>query len=102
MIMSNLPEEEILHYAAQMQCQSVVSMNGELTHEGWKHMPVTVIVTEDDQCLPPKKQHSNVDAAIASGKGKIRKISVLSDHCAMISHPDEIVDIVVEAARADL
>lgn len=98
MVMSQLPPDECLAYAKQMKCQSTLSMNQKLTYEGWAHVPTTSVVTEDDHAVPPVKQHESIDRAAAEGKGQVRKISLHSDHIAMLSHPDEIVKILLEAA----
>lgn len=99
MIMSDLEPEEAMSYVKQLKPQSKKAPNEPLTHEGYWHVPVTYVVTENDKTVAAEHQHKSVDAAIASGKGNIKKVPIKSDHCAMISHPDEIVQILLDAAQ---
>lgn len=74
-ICSDLSEDEQRHYARLQRCHSAVSMTGRLTYAGYEHIPTTVLVSENDQALPPGVQHENVDAAIAKGL-RVRKLAI--------------------------
>ncbi|KIX03345.1 uncharacterized protein Z518_06897 [Rhinocladiella mackenziei CBS 650.93] len=84
------------YYGSLQKPHSAVSFLGRLTHAGYLHVPTTVVVTERDVAISPDVQHKNVDTVIAEGKGNIRKVPMASDHCAMISHPEEIVEILLQ------
>ena len=99
-LFSELNAEEQVHYAKGMQCHSALSFASKLTYAGYEHIPTTMVVSENDQTLTPQLQHENVDAAIAGGIGKIRKVTLDSDHISMLSRPDEIVRILLEAVGA--
>jgi pimeloyl-ACP methyl ester carboxylesterase len=100
-LFGTMPEEEQLHYGKMAAAQSAKALTDPLTYAAWQHIPTTSVIGEDDLALPPGVQHENVDKAIADGKAtKLKKIVIKGGaHCPMLSHPDEVVQICLDAAE---
>jgi pimeloyl-ACP methyl ester carboxylesterase len=96
---SDLGEAEQRFYQDQMECHSARSFSCPVTYAGYLHIPTTVVVPTNDKTLSTKKQIENVTGFIEKGVGSIKMVEIYSDHCAMISHADEIVDILLKAAK---
>jgi pimeloyl-ACP methyl ester carboxylesterase len=60
----------------------------------WKSLPSWYLVAKDDQALPP-----DAERQFASRMGAVT-IEVPSSHVAMVSHPDEVVQLIETAAAA--
>jgi pimeloyl-ACP methyl ester carboxylesterase len=60
----------------------------------WKSLPSWYLVAKDDQAIPPdaERQFARRMAAVT--------IEVSSSHLAMVSHPDEVVQLIETAAAA--
>ena len=97
MLLNDLPEEDQKQYST-LKCISSKCFHSKCTYEGYLHVPTTQVICEHDQAVPPKAQHESGDGVIARGGNNVRKTSLQADHCAMISHPDEIVVLLLEAA----
>lgn len=94
-IMTDSPVEEQQHYTKMATVMATRAFSDRLTYEGYLHVPMTAVVVENDKAIAPATQHKQADEAIASGKGNIKKVSIAADHCAMISHPDEFVEMLL-------
>ena len=60
----------------------------------WKSFKTWYIITEDDQMVPPPVQHlfaQRMGATVTSIKGS---------HASMVSHPDEVTNAILAAAKA--
>jgi pimeloyl-ACP methyl ester carboxylesterase len=60
----------------------------------WKSHPSWFLVAEDDQAIPPDAER------IFAKRMGATTVEVLSNHVAMISHPDAVTDLIETAARA--
>jgi pimeloyl-ACP methyl ester carboxylesterase len=60
----------------------------------WKSLPSWYLVAKDDQALPPEAERQ-----FASRMGAVT-VEVPSSHVAMVSHPDEVVQLIETAAAA--
>ena len=60
----------------------------------WKSQPTWFLVANGDQAIPP-----DAERQFAKRMGATT-IEVASNHVAMVSHPDEVVELIVTAARA--
>jgi pimeloyl-ACP methyl ester carboxylesterase len=60
----------------------------------WKTLPSWYLVAGDDQALPPAAQRQ-----FASRMGAVT-IEISSSHVAMVSHPDEVAQLIETAAEA--
>jgi pimeloyl-ACP methyl ester carboxylesterase len=60
----------------------------------WKSLPSWYLVAKDDQAIPP-----DAERQFARRMGAVT-IEVSSSHLAMVSHPDEVVQLIETAAAA--
>jgi len=60
----------------------------------WKGLPTWFLVAEGDEAIPP-----DAERKFAKRMGATT-IEVPSNHVAMVSHPDEVADLIVMAAKA--
>ena len=60
----------------------------------WKTLPSWYLVAADDQALPP-----DAERAFASRMGATT-VEIPSSHVAMVSHPDEVAELIKTAAEA--
>ncbi len=60
----------------------------------WKSLPTWFLVASGDQAIPP-----DAERQFAKRMGATT-VEIPSNHCAMVSHPDEVVNLIVTAANA--
>ena len=73
---------------------SVDAFNSKSGVPAWKAIPSWYLVTTEDKAIPPATQLFMAKRADAS----ITEVS--SSHVAMYSHPDRVVDIILDAAES--
>ena len=59
----------------------------------WKHTPTWYQISENDRLIPPDIQRSYAERMNAT------TISLNSSHASLISHPDEIADLIIDATK---
>ena len=62
----------------------------------WKSLPSWFLVAEGDQAIPPDAQRQ------FAGRMGATTIEVPTNHVAMVSHPDEVLNIITTAAETVL
>jgi pimeloyl-ACP methyl ester carboxylesterase len=60
----------------------------------WKHLPTWYQISENDQEIPPDVQCTFAKQMNAT------TISLPSSHASLVSHPDEIASLILDAAKA--
>jgi hypothetical protein len=60
----------------------------------WKSLPSWYLVADGDQAIPP-----DADRQFAKRMGA-KTVEVSTNHVAMVSHPDEVLNLIRTAARA--
>ena len=59
----------------------------------WKPLPTWYLVAADDEAIPP-----DAERLFAQRMGATT-IEVASGHCAMVSHPEDVANLVETAAK---
>ena len=59
----------------------------------WKSVPSWYLVAKDDQALPPEAEMQFAQRMGAT------TVEVVSSHVAMVSHPDQVVDLIEQATE---
>jgi pimeloyl-ACP methyl ester carboxylesterase len=59
----------------------------------WHTLPSWFLISEDDQMIPPAGQHAMAERMEATVR------TVPSSHASLVSHPDEVVALIGQAAR---
>jgi pimeloyl-ACP methyl ester carboxylesterase len=99
-LVSELSLEEALVYGKQLQRHRTAAFHEKLTWEGYLHVPSTFVVTLKDIIVNVEKQKESIDEAVRRGNGNVRRVDLDNgDHCAMISRSEEIVQILLDAAK---
>jgi pimeloyl-ACP methyl ester carboxylesterase len=98
----SLPKAEQDEYAAMGKQMSALALLEPLTFAAWKEVDFTVIIGEKDVPAPIEKQVEFYDKAVEIGVKGARKVVIEGgDHLAMLSHPEEVVKALLEAAGVE-
>lgn len=102
-----LPEEDFVnHFAADVDPVKAKVMfavqqplHGSALQEvmgvpAWKSLPSWFLVAEGDQTIPPDAQRQ------FAGRMGATTVEVSTNHVAMVSHPDEVLQLIKTAAEA--
>jgi pimeloyl-ACP methyl ester carboxylesterase len=92
----NATDEQIALSKAVQRPISVKSIQERATAPAWKSKPTWYLVAEDDRMINPKTQRFMAERM----KATVR--SLLVDHTPLLTAPDKVVDIILEAAKATL
>lgn len=68
-------------------------LSAKVTAAAWREKPTFMVVATKDQIIPPQLEKDQVKAANA------KAIEIPSSHVAMLSHPKEVSDLIIEAAK---
>lgn len=85
-------QAEVMH--AVQQPLSAAVLKTRMTEPAWKGYPSWFIIASNDQVIPPDAERMfarRMGAAVAE---------IRSSHVPMVSHPDEVADLIVECTRA--
>ena len=101
-----LPEEDyVSHFAgdidpvkakvmyAVQQALSLSTLEDVMGVPAWKALPTWYLVAAEDQAIPP-----DAERAFAKRMGAT-SVEIESNHCAMVSHPDEVVSLIETAVQ---
>jgi pimeloyl-ACP methyl ester carboxylesterase len=102
-----LPEDDFInHFAADIdpvkakvmfavqQALSASTLGDVMGVPAWKALPTWFMVATEDQAIPPDAERSFAKRMGAT------TVEVASGHVAMVSHPDEVVDLIKTATDA--
>jgi pimeloyl-ACP methyl ester carboxylesterase len=92
----NATEEQLALCKAVQRPISAKSIQEPAPAPAWKTKPTWYLVAEEDRMINPKTQHFMAERM----KATVRSFAV--DHTPLLTAPDNVVDIIVEAARATL
>jgi len=84
-------EQEII--AATQGAYNSVAPTQKVTAAAWRKNPSYVLVSANDAIAPPEMQRERAKLLNA------KVVEVASSHVAMLSHPDEVVKLILEAAK---
>ena len=79
---------------AVQQALSARTLEDVMGVPAWRSLPSWYLVATDDQAIPP-----DAERQFAKRMGATT-IEVPSGHLAMVSHPDEVTDLIETAAKA--
>jgi len=92
----NATVEQISLSKAVQRPIAVKSIQGPAPVPTWKSKPTWYLIAEEDRMINPKTQHFMAERM----KATVRSFAV--DHTPLLTAPDKVVDIIVEAVRATL
>lgn len=88
----DLPEVERDALFAAQAPTSVKSLGGTVSSAAWKTKPSWYVVATDDHAIPPGLERTMAEKIGA------RTISIDASHVVMLSHPQEVADLIIDAA----
>jgi pimeloyl-ACP methyl ester carboxylesterase len=92
----NATPEQIALCKAVQRPIALKSIQEKVADPAWKKIPVWYLVAEEDRMINPKTQHFMAKRMKAS----VQSFAV--DHTPLLTAPDKVVNIILEAARATL
>ena len=95
---SDLPKEEGEAWVKKFPKHSAISFAGELTHAGFKDVPVSYLVCEGDLCIPPKIQREEIEMIEKESCRPVDVTSIKAGHCPSGSKPQEVIDWFLDVA----
>jgi predicted esterase len=96
---SDLPKEEGEAWIRRLTHHSAVSFAGELTHAGYKDIPVSYLTCEEDICIPVKFQREGIELIEKVSGKKVDVTSIKTGHCPNASAPEKMIDWILDVAR---
>jgi pimeloyl-ACP methyl ester carboxylesterase len=96
---SDLPKEEGLHWYAKFSLHSAASFANPLTHPGYKDVPVSYLICEDDLVIPAEIQRREIEMIEKESGSKVDVTSIRAGHCPTISVPEQVVEWLLEEAK---
>jgi pimeloyl-ACP methyl ester carboxylesterase len=86
------PAQARVLYASQGRISQTL-FSGRTTQAAWKNKPSYYAVSQNDRTASPE-----LERFVAKRMGA-KTIELASSHVSMISHPDEIANLILEAAK---
>ena len=83
-IFSDLPQKEGEEWVLKMPQHSAASFGSQLTHEGYKDIPVSYLICESDDCVLPEIQRAGIERIEKASGKKVDVASISADHCPLV------------------
>ncbi len=98
--------EEQAKWGATLDVLSSRVYSDVINYAGWRTVPTIFVAVLRDKAIEPNYGLENVDGAIEALKAEgqpatVKKVALEADHLMMISQPDKVVEILLEAANSD-
>jgi pimeloyl-ACP methyl ester carboxylesterase len=98
----SLPKAEQDEYAVMGKQMSALAFLEPLTFAAWKKVNFTVVIGANDVPAPMERQVEFYDKAVGIGAKGAKKVVIEGgDHLTMLSHPEEVVKVCLEAAGVE-
>ncbi|KAI1374562.1 alpha/beta-hydrolase [Hypoxylon crocopeplum] len=98
-IVSDLPDQKQREELVEgFQIHSSVSFFNKLTHAGYKDVPVSYLLCEDDEIILPKSQRDGIDIIEKASGNKVDITSIKAGHCPTVTALEKVVDWIIQAA----
>ena len=99
MICQKLPPKEGGAVVRDFAKHSAQSFGNELTHAGYKDIPTSYLLCEEDLAGPPDFQREMIAMIEEASGRKVDVTSVKADHCPNLSAEKKTVEWVLNVAR---
>jgi len=96
---SDLPLEQALAWNNQFALHSAVSFTNPLTHAGYKDVPVSYLVCEEDIVITSEIQRREIEMIENETGTKVDVTSIKAGHCPTTSVNDQVVDWLLKVAQ---
>lgn len=95
---SDLPPAEGEDWIRRFPQHSAASFSNELSHAGYKDIPVSYLFCEEDLCVTPDLQRKGIQSMEEARGRKVDITSIKSDHVPPVSHPELVVEWILNVA----
>lgn len=95
---SDSPKEEGLRWSEQFSQHSAVSFANPLTHAGYKDVPVSYLICEEDLVIPPEVQKREIEMIEAETGEKVDVTSIKAGHCPTAAFQGQVVAWLLDVA----
>lgn len=96
---SDIPQEEGEAWMRKFPKHSAPSFMGELTYPGYKDVPVSYLLCEEDLCIPPRNQQVGIDLIEKESGAKVDVTSLKAGHIPNERQPQVIADWILSVVR---
>lgn len=96
---SDLPLEEARRWQERFALHSAVSFTNPLTHAGYKDVPVSYLICEDDLVIPAEVQRKEIEMVERETGNKVDVTSIKASHAPTASVPDQVLAWILDLAR---
>ncbi|KIW22402.1 uncharacterized protein PV07_12290 [Cladophialophora immunda] len=85
-----------------MSRHSALSFASEVTYPGYKHVPVSFIVCENDMIIPPDLQRGYIEMIRRESGSAVDVHTLNTGHCPNTTAPDQLAKVIVQIAAASV
>ncbi|KAI0421083.1 Alpha/beta hydrolase fold-1 [Xylaria grammica] len=96
---SDIPPEEGEAWAAKFTRHSSASFNTPLTYAGYRDVPVSYLLCEDDLVIPKDVQEAEIAMIERESGNKVHVTSIKSGHIPILSMPQEVISWITQTAE---
>ncbi|KAI1817860.1 alpha/beta-hydrolase [Poronia punctata] len=98
-IFNDSPPDRAIEFQKQFALHSAVSFTNPLTHPGYKDVPVSYLVCEEDLVITPEIQRKEIEMIEKETGNKVDVTSIKAGHCPTTSVNDQVVDWITKVAQ---
>ncbi|KAI0869683.1 Alpha/beta hydrolase fold-1 [Hypoxylon argillaceum] len=99
LVFSGVPKDEAAHWHSKFACHSVICFTNPLTHAGYKDIPVSYLLCEEDKIISPEIQKREIEMVEKETGSKVDVTSIQTGHCPSISVPETVIGWIVDVAQ---
>lgn len=99
LLLPSLPKEEGEAWAGMMTAHSAVSFGDPLTYAGYKDVPVSYLVCEEDSVIPAGSQNRMINLVEQEGGRKVDVTRIPAGHAPNITATEAVVDWITHVAK---
>lgn len=101
LLLPGLPQEEGELWAGKMTAHSAFSFGDALTYAGYKDVPVSYLVCEEDLLIPAVSQTRMIDLIEQESSRKVDVTKIPAGHAPNVTATQAVVDWIVHVASKD-
>lgn len=94
-VFSDIPFEEGLKWGKQLVKHSAASFSSPLIYAGYKDLPVSYLVCENDLSITAETQRSQIDMIERESGNKVDVTSLQAGHVPPISAPQDVIKWII-------
>ncbi len=97
---SDLPREAAIAHIGSFAKHSAASLATPLTYAGYRDVPVSYLVCEEDRLIPARAQRAGIGMVERESGNGVEVASLAgAGHVPMASRPQEVIDWIVHVAE---